>query len=502
MRAPHLAIDIGSELRTLCEAQLRGTWQIPAEFVRLGLRLGAERVDAASTWRGWELRWTGPAIASGTLDDLKNAFDEEAATGERQRAIGALEDAGAQALLWAAGLRGAHLEVVSGSADGGVALSLRDGRRPLLQRRPGRRTGPSVTVRWRCRGLDRRRARSWLGMAVRFTERSVTIDGKRAPKGFAGGLFQVRLDRPLHCSLGLTRSGDEPVLWLLHDGVVAARAGVPGYPAFEAAVEMSGLVPPGASAADLRRAVNPYLNELLDRAAWMMLQAVGRGSELPPDQGSRLMALVLRAAGRGLRTEAACEAPFLPTVAGNCVSVNQIVARAQSRGRLVRAVEPSEHATGTVVDPASTLMVSAETRTAFTDLTGLRIQMATRRRDNLWSRLLDSWRDAGRSLGRRWRALWMGRELDEGDLDPRERRLLAVLREDLSPVEVRLVEGSVEAARRGGALLLGRDSRSVVDGSKLVAANPAWRCAVSLSLGLGSGSKTSRNELRRLLMRQ
>jgi hypothetical protein len=497
-----LAIDVASELRTLCAAQLRGTWQIPAEIVRLGLRLGAERVNAVSAGRGWEVRWSSPAIAPDTLEDLKRAFDEGATASERQRAIGALEESGAQALLWAAGLRGARLDVESWSAENGVAFSLRDGQQPLLRTRPPERNRPSVTVRWKCRGLDRRRSRSWLGMAVRFTDRKVTIDGKSAPKGFAGGLFQVRLDRPLPCSLGLTRSGDEPVLWLLNDGVVAARAGVPGYPSFEAAVEMSELVPPGASAADLRRAVNPHLTELLDRAAWMMLQAVVRGSDLSPSQSDRLMALVLRAACRGLRSEAVCESPFLPTVAGNSLTVNEIVARSRVRDGLVRAVEPSERATGTVVDPASTLMVSRETRAAFTDLTGLRFQMALRRRESRLSRFVDLLRDKGRSLGQRWRAFWTGPELEEDDLDPQERGLLMLLREELAPAELRLVEGDGEPARRRGALLLGRDSRFFVDGAKLVAIDPAWRCAVSLALGLGAGSRASRSELRKFFMRQ
>jgi hypothetical protein len=292
------------------------------------------------------------------------------------------------------------------------------------------------------------------------------------------------------------------VLWLLNDGVVAARAGVPGYPAFQAAIEMSDVVPPGASAADLRRAVNPYLTELLDRAAWMMLRVIEQNSELSSDQSNRLMTHVLKAAHLGLRAEAICDAPLLPTVAGGTLSVNEIAARAEARGGLVRALEPREQKAGSVADPASTLVISGETRAAFTELTGLRFQIAAWRRERLVSRIVDFWRDAGRWLGRRWRALWIGPELDENHLDPGERRLLAVLREEVATVDVRFVKGSGKPAFRRGALLLGRSSRFVEEGSKLVADNPAWRCAVSLSLGLGACSSASRSELRRFLMRQ
>jgi hypothetical protein len=265
---------------------------------------------------------------------------------------------------------------------------------------------------------------------------------------------------------------------------------------------MSDVVPPGASAADLRRAVNPYLTELLDRAAWMMLRVIEQNSELSSDQSNRLMTHVLKAAHLGLRAEAICDAPLLPTVAGGTLSVNEIAARAEARGGLVRAIDPLEQTTGSVADPASTLAVSGDTRAAFTDLTGLRFQLATRRRERLVSRIVDCWCDAGRSLGRRCRALWIGPELDEHDLDPRERRLLAVLREEVATVDVRFVKGSGKPAFRRGALLLGRSSRSVEEASNLVADNPAWRYAVSLSLGLGACSTASRSELRRFLMRQ
>ena len=50
-----LTIDVSSELETLCEAQLRGTWQVPAELVRLALRVGAAAISVRSRKRRFEI---------------------------------------------------------------------------------------------------------------------------------------------------------------------------------------------------------------------------------------------------------------------------------------------------------------------------------------------------------------------------------------------------------------------------------------------------------------
>jgi hypothetical protein len=72
-----LSIDVSSELETLCEAQLRGTWQVPAELVRLALRLGAAEVSIRRRGRGFVISWDGPLIDSEVLADLRSALDAE-----------------------------------------------------------------------------------------------------------------------------------------------------------------------------------------------------------------------------------------------------------------------------------------------------------------------------------------------------------------------------------------------------------------------------------------
>ena len=106
-----LSIDVSSELETLCQAQLRGTWQVPAELVRLALRLGAEEVSVDRRRGGFVLSWSGPAVDGGVLADLQNALDPASGPGDRQRSIAAIERSGMEALLWASGLRGARIRI-------------------------------------------------------------------------------------------------------------------------------------------------------------------------------------------------------------------------------------------------------------------------------------------------------------------------------------------------------------------------------------------------------
>ena len=222
-----LSIDVGSELRSLCEAQLRGTWQVPAELVRFALRCGARHVQVDRRRGRFVVKWRDAPIARGVLEDLGGALDRGKGTGERQRAISAVEGAGAQPLLWAAGLRGARFQIVCADQSPALEFSYRDNGRPGLTRGAPAADSDEVVVRWTCAGLDRRRAVKWLLMAVRFAAAGVAVDSSAGARGFEAGLFHVRVDSPLPCRLGLTRRGDEPVLWLLQDGVVSARAGIP-----------------------------------------------------------------------------------------------------------------------------------------------------------------------------------------------------------------------------------------------------------------------------------
>ena len=116
-RDTFFAIDVASEIRSLCDAQLRGVWQLPAELVRCAVRFGARNVSVTRGIRGFSLSWKHGPIPLSTLECLVTALDDMAEPESRQQSIADLEGAGAEALLWAGGLAGSKLSI-EGVTDG------------------------------------------------------------------------------------------------------------------------------------------------------------------------------------------------------------------------------------------------------------------------------------------------------------------------------------------------------------------------------------------------
>lgn len=482
-----LTIDVSSELATLCEAQLRGIWQVPAELVRLALRIGAAEVSVRSWRRSFEISWEGPTIDDGVLADLRSALDTGLRPDIRQVAIAALERSGMEGLLWAAGLRGARIRIAC--SDGERRWSLRD--RSHRWPHPRKETGPtapsSVVIRWRCAGLDRRRASRWLAIATRFAPARILLDATVLPTGFAGGLYHLRLEEPVPCRLGLTRTGDEPVLWLLRDGVVSARATVPGYPPFEAAVELGGLVAAGASAADMRRAATPFLGELVDRAVWMMVQVSDRMPEMALVDRERLGLLLLRAAHKGVRTAEICRLPLLETASGEDLrlSVDEIRRMAVQRGGVLAVIEAGEETTGDLVDPRSTLIASSEVRHLLAELTAVRFQSPPKHRRSFPKRVTNRIRAAADNVLRRVRGVFARREVPPGDLRPNETRLLDAIRSVVSPAGVSLREGRGAIGWTVSGVVVPRSHPAMKAAAELVSADGTWLYPLLLALDTG-----------------
>lgn len=482
-----LAIDVGCELRTLCEAQLRGTWQVPAELVRFGLRLGAAEIEVERRWLGFRIRWRGPVVGESVLRDLRSALDRRCPATKRQQAIAALEAAGAEALLWASGLRGARLRLDSIGQLRRLRFTHRDGGRPRLFAPDGGNRRPMVELRWTCGGLDRRRSVAWLRVATRFVDRKVWVDRHPAPRGFVGGLYQVRLNEPLPCRIGLTRSGDHPLLWLLNDGVVAARAGISGYPPFEAAVELGDLVPRGASSADLRRAVTPYVNELVDRAVWMMVKVADRMRNMNDRDRDRVTAILLRAARRKLRDDEVPRIPLVSTAAGGktWLSLEDIRRLATRHGQVLTAVDTDAASGDGVMDPAATLVVSSEVRGLLAELTDIRFQTPYRRTNRFSQIVRQRVRRVATNVLRRLRGVAGSRTLAPDDMREEERYLLAALNGADSSRNIGLCEGRGMARMSSRGLLLPRDNPAVVAGAACVKDDPCWAYPVLLALDSG-----------------
>jgi hypothetical protein len=482
-----LTIDVSSELTTLCEAQLRGIWQVPAELVRLALRIGADEVSVTSRRRSFEICWEGPTIGDGVFADLRSVLDVRLHPDSRQAAIAALEKSGMEGLLWAAGLRGAQIRIACSDGERHWYFQDRGHRQSRRRKGTGSTAPSSVVIHWRCAGLDRRRASRWLAIATRFAPSRILLDASVLPTGFADGLFHLRLEEPVPCRLGLTRTGDEPVLWLLRDGVVSARATVPGYPPFEAAVELGGLVAPGASAADLRRAVTPFLGELVDRAVWMMVQVSGRMPEMAHNDRERLGLLLLQAAQKGVRTAEIRRLPLLETASGEGyrLSVEEVRRLADQRGGVLATIEAGEELTGDLADPRSTLIASSEVRHLLAELTTARFQSPPRHRRSFHMRVTDRIRAAANHVRRRVRGVFSRREIPPGDLRPNESRLLDAMRSAMSPVGVNLCEGRGSIGWTAGGVVVPRSHPAIMAGADLVSADAAWLYPLLLALDTG-----------------
>lgn len=486
MRGDHLfAIDVASEIRSLCEAQLRGSWQMPAEIVRFAIQGGAEEVVASVGWRDVVLSWSGDPVELTTLEKLANALDSRSTPVSRQRAVAELESEGAEVLLWAGGVAGSRLRIESRGGGGRARFECRSGRAPRFETAGFIGSPCETVVRWRCPRFDRRRARQWLRMACRFAAARVVVDGHSVSRGFVGGLYRLRLTEPLPMELGLTRQGEEPVLWLMRNGVVAARAVLPGYPPFEAAVELGGVVSGGASSSDLRRAVTPYLSDLSDKAVWMMIQVVDRPDRLSGSVGQRLLDLLLRAARHGLREHEIRNLPMIPTCGGlKLVSIARVEALARRRGGRLFAIEPGVTVEGLLADPGSTVVASTGVRNLLSELTGIRFQPPPRRQAGPLRRFAERTRRRARWLAERSRGTIGGRALPLQALSRDERRLLGSLRAVLAPRSVDLGEGS-GLRRTATGFVLPRSDPAVEAAVRVGAEDPSWLYPLVLSLRLG-----------------
>lgn len=479
-----LAIDVPSELRTLCEAQIQGVWQIPSELVRLALRRGATEVSVEHRRGGFLFRWQEAAVSEADLRRLETALDSERASEDRQRAIVGLEASGAQALLWAGGLRGARLKLRSTTGERRLSFDHRRGRRPPLCYSAEDTREVGTVLEWSCSGLDRARATTWIRSSARFAPVQVLIDGKPIPSGFPGGLYRVQLESPLPCQLGLTRTGDDPLLWLLQDGVASTRASVPGYPAFHAAVELGGIVPPASSAADLRRAVTPFLPELIDRAVWMMVRVADRLQRLPETDRQRLTVLLLQAALGGLRSEEVRHLPLVPLAGGGGrrVSIEELEETARRRGGSLCIIDAESKPDEVLADTETAVRISDEERGLLTELLEVRFLAAPRRRRGVLSLAAGRMRTAVLVLKERLRGLVRPRVLPANQLRPEELSLLAALRSALEPTTVDLCGGGGGLRRTARGVLVARNHPAVKAGAALVDRDPTWLYPLLLAL--------------------
>ena len=480
-----LRVDVERAVSSLGDELAHGPWQVPVELVRLVLRRGAEEVRLEIGRRGFRLVVAQPLALGEELRWTAAALDRSLDGHRRAAAVSRLEAAGGLALLWAARVPRAQLLVES--ADGGWH-SRRDGGIDPLASGPGPPGGglriAVVAPRW-----PADRARTALTAGCRFAPAPVWLDGVPLPRGFRRAGLALRLERPRPAALLVGSEIEAPILWLLQHGVVSARATVPRYPPFEAAVELGDLVPDPTSPAALRGALTPFLRELVERAAAAMLRGLDRPQSPAAEVRDRLVAALLVAARRGVLAERIAGAELLQWVAAGRarrVSPAWLASRAAAEGGRVAVAEPGVGARVAVPH----LELAAACRPDLAAVTGAELRSVSplslrRPRWHSWWRRL---RDAAAEIQARLPA----RPLPHTELSPVERDLLAALGDARSVVGgVELYPGRGGRRRsRGGALLLPRRDPVVQAAAAAVAADPRW-LPVAVSALLDSATPTA-----------
>lgn len=471
-------IDVAAEVSTLCRAQLQGSWQVPAEIVRLANARGASRVEVDRIRRSFRITCDGVLATTDELTDLVDVVNSETLRRRRQQAVSRMESAGLTALLWVVGLPGSIATVTIRSGGGAASVKARRGRVTLVID-PSDVGRPETTVVWRCRGLKVRRAVGWMRTALRFVPIPVTIDGRTVDRGFSGGLYRMSVHDPLPCELAVTDTGENPTLWLLEHGVLSARAVVPDFPAFSAALEMSGRVPAGASAEELRAAANPFLSSVIDLAARMLLMLVDRLATADEPVRARIVAMLLRFAVKGIRRPSILEAPMVGVAKGSTMemaSPMELQAWASRRGGVLPSVEP--RLVQDVGRHVRAVVATDEEMALLAELLGINMERVSS------GGALALGSKIGR-FHRRLRGLLLGfagsRSLDRSELNAGERSLIDAAA--AAGLDLALCAGERAAGIRGTGVVVGRNRAEVRAASAAVAGDDAWLYPALLVLG-------------------
>jgi hypothetical protein len=234
----------------------------------------------------------------------------------------------------------------------------------------------------------------------------------------------------------------------------------------------------------MRRAVNPYLEGLIDRAVRMMVQVADRLPALAEADRQRLGTLLLQAAHRGLREEEVRRLPLISPAGteGRLLSLHELSELVGRRGSTFLAVDPKDDPGDFLFDPETTFRVSNEERNLLSALLGVRFRSPARRRLGALRRSVVRLRSAVATAVRRSRGLVGSRPLPEDALSSEERRLLAAIRIAAPNERVHLCAGggAVRRSRRG--LIVPREHPAVAAGARAVAGDLTWLYPVLLTL--------------------
>jgi len=487
-----LRIDASAELARVTESWLQGPWQVPAELARALIRNGAQKICITCGRRGVRIVSEGARVPRLYLEALVVAFGTGGSDHERHRALVELERRGGLSLVWAGGLPAARLALTSFSDDGCRRLLLKADEQPVLAGSP-EADSPRVEIELRSPALDPSRAAEWLATVCRFATVPVELNGDEIPRGFPPGLLHVRLRAPLPGFLTITRHGDAPRLWLLQHGVTSTRATIPGYPAFDAALELGAVVPGPASGAALREAVTPYLTRVVEQAVSVTQRLVPRLPDLDEEDRQRVASLLLDAVRLGIDRPAIRRQPIIREIGQHAErqrwrTLEQLDDAGAASGHPTAVLEPADDPRRFTLG-AGALVADAKVRLLLSETSGLRLEtppLAGSRRRPL---LLAAWR----WLASRRRRV---REIDPGDLTADDRAVLdeierwALCDSDGRPVRVAFRRGTgslCRVSRRSTRVLVPRDDPVISATLAKINRRPAWLYVLLLQILDGIG---------------
>lgn len=469
-----LRIDFAAALAKLAPAQMQGRWQLPAELVRLAIAYGAQRAELRLGPRRIELWAPGGRLLPGSIRDLAKVLDEKAPPAERHQALVDLERRDALALAALATFLTGDLQLRSGDGEYGVSLERSGGTLRLF-------AGGGDAFEMCADGVDVEApaAVRWLERKGRFSPIPIKVQGREVRRGFLSPLIYKSSHGPPPRSLAIADWGDLPRLYLLRHGIVSTRATVPGFPAFEAAVELAQVSEPGSSGAALRERVNPYLEGLIDDAVALMVRLAHHSERASASVRERIAKLLLEAARRGRLVEEIHRAPLFFTFGEDGklrrLSIQDLRAAirfdAAGRGHL-EAVSPDQDPRELALGGRRVLVAGAAERALLAEQLGVAFTAPPLRPRPRRSpvRFLE---EAVARLAFAWYGV-TGRLLPERSLGTAERRFLAAVAKGPGyKVAFRRGDGSVRLCddRR---LLLPRDAPTVRAAVRACERGPEW----------------------------
>ena len=505
-----LSIDFDSGIEKLAGSQLQGSWQLPAELARLAIAAGASSVDFDLEPRHLSIVAPGARLDRRTIADFGSLLDRRLEAADRHRAMVDLEERGAFVLSAIASSPLRSMSLTQGGDDG-LNLALTAAGELVVHLPPADAAEASSDIRISVDGLamDAGRAAEWLRRAGRFSPVPISIDGARISHGFHKSLIEKRLELrskkilppapALPAAVAISRYGSTPRLWLLRHGIIATHATVPGYPAFEAAVEMAALDPrpvgdeeaadsPGEKRTGhptgeaLREALGPYLESLIDASVCLMIKlgehAGSREGTFPEKIRARVARLLLRSALKRRRLSEVSGVrifPLFDAEGKRLVSIDLV-------GRLVRveeggactldAVSPKDGPERYIVAGRRVLAISGSERALLGELLSVVFsQPPARARQSLKQWLIAA------TARRLPRLRTLGPPVPDAALSPEERGFLSRLagagEGSFADAEFRAGGGKVRRDS-DGKLLLPRDSDIVRVGVRAAESDPSW----------------------------